>query len=65
MTLEDISYELERTFGKKVSFTEDAPRHFRLTGNFQNNNLQDIMYYLARSKTFHYDITDSTLVISQ
>lgn len=65
MTLEDISYELERTFGKKVSFTEDAPRHFRLTGNFQNNNLQDIMYYLARSKSFHYDITDSTLIISQ
>ena len=65
MTLEEISYELERTFGKKVSFLDDAPRYFRLTGNFQNNNLQDIMYYLARSKAFHYDITDSTLVISQ
>ncbi|SFE80562.1 FecR family protein [Chitinophaga sp. CF118] len=65
MTLEEISFELERAFGKKVTFMEDAPRHYRLTGNFQNNNLQDIMYYLARSKAFHYDITDSTLVISQ
>ena len=65
MTLEDISLELERTFGKKVSFTEDAPRFYRLTGNFQNNNLQEIMYYLARSKAFHYDLTDTTLVISQ
>jgi ferric-dicitrate binding protein FerR (iron transport regulator) len=65
MTLEEISAELERTFGKKVMFTEDAPRYYRLTGNFQNNNLQDIMYYLARSKAFHYDLTDTTLVISQ
>lgn len=65
MTLENISQELERTFGKKVIFTEDAPRYYRLTGNFQNNNLQDIMYYLARSKAFHYDLTDTTLVISQ
>lgn len=65
MTLEDISLELERTFGKKVSFAENAPRYYRLTGNFQNNNLQDIMYYLARSKAFHYDLTDTTLVISQ
>jgi ferric-dicitrate binding protein FerR (iron transport regulator) len=65
MTLEEISAELERTFGKKVLFTEDAPRYYRLTGNFQHNNLQEIMYYLARSKAFHYDLTDTTLVISQ
>lgn len=65
MTLEDISFELERTFGKPVIFTQDAPRYYRLTGNFQNNSLQDIMYYLARSKSFHYEITDSALVISQ
>ena len=64
-TLEDIAAELERTFGKEVTFTADAPRHYRLTGSFQNNNLQDIMYYLARSKAFHYNITDSTLQISE
>lgn len=64
-TLENIAYELERTFGKKVSFGADAPRYFRLTGAFQNNSLQDIMYYLARSKAFHYTITDSTLLITE
>jgi ferric-dicitrate binding protein FerR (iron transport regulator) len=64
-TLEEIASELERTFGKKVSFESDAPRYYRLTGAFQDNSLQDIMYYLARSKAFHYTITDSTLLITE
>ncbi|SDG77194.1 FecR domain-containing protein [Chitinophaga filiformis] len=64
-TLEEIAAELERTFGKKVSFGSDAPRYYRLTGSFQDNSLQDIMYYLARSKAFHYSITDSTLLITE
>lgn len=64
-TLEEIASELERTFGKKVSFGSDAPRYYRLTGAFQDNSLQDIMYYLARSKAFHYTITDSTLLITE
>jgi transmembrane sensor len=64
-TLEEIASELERTFGKKVTFGNDAPRYYRLTGAFQDNSLQDIMYYLARSKAFHYTITDSTLLITE
>jgi len=64
-TLESIGMELERTFGKKVHFAADAPRHYRLTGSFRQNSLQEIMYYLARSRPFHYEITDSTLVINE
>ncbi|MBW8684325.1 FecR family protein [Chitinophaga rhizophila] len=64
-TLEEIASELERTFGKKVTFGSEAPRYYRLTGAFQDNSLQDIMYYLARSKAFHYTITDSTLLITE
>lgn len=64
-TLEDILSELERTFGKKVTFVSEAPRNYRMTGSFRDNNLQDIMYYLARSKAFHYTITDSTVLISE
>lgn len=64
-SLESISLELERTFGKKVRFNAEAPKHYRLTGSFQHNSLQEIMYYLARSRSFHYQITDSTLVINE
>ena len=64
-TLESISMELERTFGKKVQFSAEAPKHYRLTGSFQHNSLQEIMFYLARSRSFHYEITDSTLLINE
>lgn len=63
--LEEICRELERSFGKKVIFESDAPRHYRMTGSFQNNSLQDILYYLARSRTFRYSVTDSTLLIGE
>jgi ferric-dicitrate binding protein FerR (iron transport regulator) len=63
-TLESIAMELERTFGKKVAFKADAPKHYRLTGSFQHNSLEEIMFYLARSRAFHYEITDSTLTIN-
>lgn len=63
--LEEICQELERTFGKKVKFKSEAAKEFRLTGSFSNNNLQEIMYYLARSKAFKYTLTDSLLVISE
>lgn len=62
-TLEEIGASLERKFDKKVMFEADAPKQFRLTGSFHNNRLEDIMYYLSKSKAFHYRITDSTLVI--
>ncbi|WP_123864699.1 FecR family protein [Chitinophaga barathri] len=64
-SLEDICRELERTFGKKVIFESEGPRYFRMTGSFQNNNLQDILYYLAKSRQFRYKVTDSTLLIGE
>jgi len=63
MTLEDIGIRLERNFGKKVVFVSDGPRQFRLTGSFQNNSLEDIMYYLHKSMDFNYKITDTELLI--
>ncbi|MRG45558.1 DUF4974 domain-containing protein [Chitinophaga sp. SYP-B3965] len=65
VSLEDICLELERSFGKKIAFQSDKPRQYRLTGSFQNNNLQEILYYLTKSKSFRYTITDSTLLISE
>ncbi|UYQ91705.1 FecR domain-containing protein [Chitinophaga horti] len=65
VALEDICLELERTFGKTVKFESEEPRSFRLTGSFKDNSLQDILYYLARSKPFRYSITDSLVLISE
>jgi ferric-dicitrate binding protein FerR (iron transport regulator) len=64
-TLEEIGASLQRNFNKQVEFEANAPRQYRLTGSFHNNSLEDIMYYLSKSKAFHYRITDSTLVIGE
>jgi transmembrane sensor len=63
-TLEEIAIELERHFGKKAIFLDEAPKSYRLTGSFENNGLDEIMYYLSKTKEFSYKITQSELLIA-
>lgn len=65
LTLEEIAIELERNFGKKVVFMDEAPKHYRLTGAFENNSLEDILFYLSKTKNFNYTITNSELLIAK
>ena len=64
MSLLDIATELERNFGKKVVFTDDTAKQYILTGSFQNNTLEEIMYYLSKTKGFYYKITNNELMIA-
>jgi len=64
LTLEEIAIELERNFGKKVVFVEEEPKQYRLTGTFENNSLEDILFYLSKTKNFNYTITNSELLIA-
>lgn len=66
MTLQDITTELERNFGKKAIFLDDEAREYVLTGSFQNNTLEEIMFYLSLSKTkkIYYKITNNELRIA-
>jgi ferric-dicitrate binding protein FerR (iron transport regulator) len=64
LTLEEIAIELERNFGKKVVFVDEAPRSYRLTGAFENNSLDEIMFYLSKTKNFSYSITNNELLIA-
>jgi ferric-dicitrate binding protein FerR (iron transport regulator) len=65
MTLEEIAHQLERTFGKKVVFRSEAPKQYRLTGAFANNTLEEIMFYLSKTRDFSYQITNEELVIGE
>ena len=66
MRLEDIATELERNFGKKVLFRDQATKDYILTGSFQNNTLEEVMYYfsLSKSKKIYYKITNNELLIA-
>ncbi|HKZ66661.1 MAG TPA: FecR domain-containing protein [Chitinophagaceae bacterium] len=65
MLFEEIAVELERNFGKQVVFKNEEARNYRLTGSFQNNTLAEILYYLSKTKTFSYTISDEEIVISR
>ncbi len=66
MTLQDITTALERNFAKKAVFLDDEARSFVFTGSFQNNTLEEIIYYLSLSKTkkIYYKITNDELRIA-
>ena len=64
MTFDEISLELERNFGKKIIFLSDSAKAFRLTGSFQNNSLDEILFYLSKSTEFNYKINDEEVMIS-
>ncbi|HVU56666.1 MAG TPA: FecR domain-containing protein [Puia sp.] len=64
MTMDQIAVELERNFGKKVVFVDDGPKAFVFTGSFENNTLDEIMFYLTRTKNFSYKITNTELLIA-
>lgn len=63
-SMEQIGVELERDFGKKVTFLDEGPKAFIFTGAFENNSLDEIMYYLSRTKNFSYKITNTELLIA-
>ncbi|MCG2613421.1 FecR domain-containing protein [Terrimonas sp. NA20] len=65
MLFEEIGIELERNFGKKVVFEDSDIKTYRLTGSFQNNTLSEILYYLSKTKSFSYSVTDEQIVISR
>jgi transmembrane sensor len=64
MSFDEISFELERTFGKKFIFLSDSARQFRLTGSFQNNSLDEILFYLSKSAAFTYSINNNEVMIT-
>lgn len=56
MSWEQIAIELERNFGKKIIFENEAIKQYRLTGYFQNNSLEEILYYLSKTSDFGYEV---------
>lgn len=65
MLFKDIAAELERNFGKQFVFKDEELKNYRLTGSFQNNTLDEILYYLSKTKTFSYIILDEQIIISR
>ncbi len=62
-SLREIAEVLNRNFGKDVIFGNEEMANYRLTGSFTNNTLEEILYYLSRSKPFTYRITETQVLL--
>ncbi len=62
--LQDIAVELERNFAIRVVFADSTSKAYVLTGSFQNNTLEEVMYYLSKTKGFYYKLTNNELLIA-
>ncbi len=52
----DIAILLERWYGVKIEFANDAIRSYRFTGIFEKEELSTVLSFLKESRNFNYDI---------
>lgn len=63
-SMDEIAATLERYFGKQVVINDEQLRSYRLTGSFENNSAEEILYYLSKTKPFTYRISESQIILS-
>ncbi|ULQ53259.1 FecR family protein [Flavihumibacter fluvii] len=59
--LQDIAVLLERWYGIKVEFGDDAIKHYRFTGTFEKESLEMVLDVLKESRKFHYDVVPGNI----
>ena len=52
----DIAILLERWYGAKIEFKDDAIRNYRFTGVFEKEDLNTVLDFLKESRSFNYTI---------
>lgn len=63
-SMDEIAATLERYFGKQVVINDEQLRSYRLTGSFENNSAEEILYYLSLIRPFTYRITETQIILS-
>jgi ferric-dicitrate binding protein FerR (iron transport regulator) len=62
--MDAIATTLERNFAKEVVINDEELRSYHLTGSFENNSVEEILYYLSKTKPFTYRITETQIILS-
>ena len=52
----DIAVLLERWYGVKINFKDNALRNYRFTGIFEKEDLNTVLDFLKESRNFNYTI---------
>ncbi|MCH5682934.1 DUF4974 domain-containing protein [Niabella sp. W65] len=59
----DIIKDLERQFDVSIHVSKEAIKKYRYTGDFEENNIDDILRILQIIKPFHYKTEGRTITI--
>ncbi len=55
-SLEEISKSLERWYGVSIVFNDEGIRKYHFTGNFEKENLEQVLNFLKESRDFNFKI---------
>ena len=61
--LEDIGLMIERWFGVSVEIRNQSLKNARYTGNFEKENLEQVLSSLKLSKSFNYRVENDNVII--
>lgn len=64
ITFGELAYDLERTYHRKIEFKDERIKAYHLTGEFKNEDINQILKALQITTPFHYEITDDLIVIT-
>lgn len=59
----EIAKTLERTFNKRIIFENETIKNCRLTGTFQDNQLEEVIHLLAKTNDYEYEISEEVVTI--
>ncbi|GAC1442104.1 MAG: hypothetical protein NVSMB63_10180 [Sediminibacterium sp.] len=59
---DDIAILLERWYGVKIEFADEAIRHYRFTGIFEKEKIDAVLSFLKESKNFNYEIIPGNIL---
>lgn len=62
-TFAEIARTLERTFDKQIVFENENIKNCRLTGTFQDNQLDEVIHLLAKTNDYEYEISEEMVKI--
>ncbi|NML37310.1 DUF4974 domain-containing protein [Chitinophaga sp. G-6-1-13] len=63
--LEDICAKLASVYGRKMVIADESLKSMRMTAEFQNESLQDIMVIIAQTLHVHFKQTNDSIIIHE
>jgi ferric-dicitrate binding protein FerR (iron transport regulator) len=62
-SFDDIATQMQQWYGVTINFKDETIKQYRFTGDFSDKTVVQILNALQLSRSFNYEIRDSTQII--